>query len=461
MNKLKKQPLPDLKSFRVAALACGLMLCGQALAQPPAIPERLLQASEQAARAQMQISSMMAREIGEQSAESVKKQDTRNLPDYMKQTVRLDFYGPMDEALNRLANDLGWRVVSFGEPVIGGMKPHVYLRDSKPVHQHIAELGSQIPWPLLVDLRNERLVVDYRTSTGTEQQVKLTQKHLDNNRARIEEGNLAKPRALPAETYSSSRAPATPLQPEYPSKNNWTATPLDPTELMYNVDYSGWGVELGAYIDKKDARAMLAWLQERSIDASARIDGGMHRIRLLAVNQSVASTLQQYLLSNGFEGEISYASPEIVQQQLKAQANTAKPQQQTVQQQQETDANWRSKMVAPRTAMEGNSDTASAVKGGRETTIRTTSRHVTMPPIQSTPRGYGVQTITHFDHQKALQIAEDLRNKNYPAFVFKLGKHYGVRVGQLQKREQALNLMVAIRKMGFPDAYVVKANKGV
>lgn len=470
MNKLKIQSLPDYKSFRVAALACacGLMISGQVLAQPQ-IPERLLQASEQAARAQMQISSMMAREIGQQSAESVKKQDTRNLPDYMKQTVRLDFYGPMDEALNRLANDLGWRLVSFGEPVVGGMKPHVYLRDAKPVHQHIAELGSQIPWPLLIDLRNERLVVDYRSNTGTEQQVRLTREHLDKNRQAIQQGDSTKSRTLPDQHFKQSNAVTAPLQPAYPSnKSSWVQSPIDPTELMYNNDYSGWGVELGAYADSADARSMLLWLQERSIDASARIDRGLHHVRLLAVNQSVAGALQKYLLSHGIEGEISYASPEEVQQQLSknqqkkqvpaafSQSLKASPSTQDSVE----NTSWRSRLVAPRTAIGGDTAAIKEQRSGQPV-IRTASRHVAMPPIETTPKGYGVQTIMHTDLAKALQVAEDLRNKSYPAFVFKLGKYYGVRVGQLARREQAQNLMVAIRKMGFSDAYVVKAREGV
>lgn len=471
MTNFKAQVTPEPKALRVAALTCicGLMFSGLALAKPAQIPERLLQASEQAARAQMQISSMMAREIGQESAESVKQQDTRNLPDYMKQTVRLDFYGPMDEALNRLANDLGWRVASFGEPVVGGMKPHVYLRDAKPVHQHIAELGSQIPWSLLVDIRNERLVVDYRSRVGVERQIEVTRQHLDDNRNTTQYGQTATNRTLPNSYSAEPRTIATPNQPKYPVKNSsWSDTPRDPIEQTYNKDYSGWGVELGAYTNPDDARNMLIWLQERSLDVSARIDNGLHRIRLLAINQSIADSLRKYLLSQGIEGEIAYAPPEIVRQQLasskkelhKNPIQNINATQFNPETEKTDDGNngWRSKLVAPRTAMGGG--TVSAEQGGSQS-IRIASRHVTMPLIESTPKGYGVQTFTHTDRKKALQIAEDLRNKNLPAFVFKIGKYYGVRVGQLSRREQATNLMVVIRKMGFSDAYVVKAREGV
>lgn len=456
MKKFKKETI-YLQPLRVALLACacGFILGGQALAKPPEIPERLLQASEQAAKAQMQISSMMAREIGHKIAENIKSQDTRNLPDYMRQTVRLDFYGPMDEVLNRLANDLGWHVASFGEPVMGGMKPHVHLQDAKPLHQHIAELGSQIPWPLMVDLRNERLVVDYRSGTGTDDQVRLTREHLDNNRKAIASGHSVKPRTLPKQYTQNTQTQS--------GKSNWVPTPVDPTALMYNADYSGWGVELGAYSKASDARGMLTWLQERSIDASARIDNGLHRIRVLAVNQSVASTLQQYLLSQGVEGEVSYASPEEVQKQLTADQRATVAQQSiastATQQVAEENEGWRSKLTAPRTAMANPSATQSNPNGAQA--IRTATRAPAMPKLESLPKGYGVQTISYTEKSRALQVAQDLRSKQYPAFVFKLGKHYGVRVGMLSRREQAKNLKVAIRKMGFSDAYVVKASKEV
>src|SRR5690554_1369786 len=138
-------------------------------------PQALIEAAEQASQMRMVYADIQARASGH-TIESVRL-DSRDAdaPDFMRATVRLDYNGPMENVLERVANDIGYRLNEYQKPASGlSWTPWIRLSGNKPLLDHLREMNSQVPWHIVLDHDNRRLVVDYSDDGSMASQVRMT-----------------------------------------------------------------------------------------------------------------------------------------------------------------------------------------------------------------------------------------------------------------------------------------------
>lgn len=265
-------------------------------------PKALLEAAEQATQMRMVYADVQARSSGH-TVESVRLDpNDADAPDFMRSKVRLDYNGPMDEVLNRIGNDVGYRVSEYSKPASGSSwTPWVRLAGNKTVLDHMREINSQVPWHIVMDHINQRIVVDYSDNGGMANQVLDAKKKQSRGR-----GGAAAPN-LPADPDVAKAHARRELAA---SRSNELTLPHAEAESGPPVDQVStssetWYLAIDNYSSLEQARTMVSWLGKLGVEARTSESGGnRYAVRIPAQSKADAVSLQSQLEDEGVHGEI-------------------------------------------------------------------------------------------------------------------------------------------------------------
>jgi len=266
------------------------------------VPQALIEAAQQASQARMVYADLQARLNG-YSVESVRLDGAdAGVPDFMKARVRLDYNGPMMQVMERVASDIGYRVNEYSKPTAGiGWSPWLRVQGDKPLIDHVREMNTQVPWHIVLDHRNQRLVIDYSSDGGMAAQIRNAR---DADVARRESGSTSRPTLPQAERLEQRAQEATQAtltrQPSLPARE----AVREPSVERSN-EREQWSVTIEGYGDRETAMAMVSWLSEDSLSAQVLPVGQSFHVQIAATNNSDANSIKAHLDQFGVPSIIS------------------------------------------------------------------------------------------------------------------------------------------------------------
>ena len=95
----------------LALVGCGFNQVKAQNSTP--IPQSLIIAAERASNSSMALADIMARSHGQSVRDIELELPDVHVPDFLLQRVRLDYNGPMEQVLERVSHDIGYRVVEY------------------------------------------------------------------------------------------------------------------------------------------------------------------------------------------------------------------------------------------------------------------------------------------------------------------------------------------------------------
>lgn len=409
-------------------------------------PQALIEAAEQASQMRMVYADIQARANG-YTVESVRL-DARdaNAPDFMRAKVRLDYNGPMKTVLSRVSNDIGYRLNEYSKPASGlSWSPWIRLSGNKSLLDHLREMNSQVPWHIVLDHRNQRLVVDYSDDGGMAQQVMRAQDKLSSNsgqqtRNLPSDGRATETRARRAVSRSLSNEPTLP----HAEVGRAEAEPSAP------VSSEVWYVAVEGYSSADNARSMVAWLSQMDLNAYTYDAGaGIYDVRVIAKSSRDAMELKKLLKKNGVPSELGYEDKEMKQRAEKAMTD-----------------GWPSDTAKPRSRNAGSqarsfpadSKDASGVdwqvqgdRGSSDTSVLSSSDASRIKRDQWTVQ------LSHSSDSDALASAvSKVERAGHSAAIFPYsGSMRQLRAVGFHTRGDAARALASLKGLGFSDAYLL------
>jgi hypothetical protein len=227
------------------------------------------------------------------------------VPDFMLATVRLDYNGPMQEVLSRLASDIGYRVNEYAMPASGlTWSPHLRATGNKRLIDHLREMNSQVPWHIILDHENRRLVIDYSAEGGMAEQIRSAHA-AEASRRSIGTQRQTLPNAESIQTRASES-----VQLELSSNPIYRAREAQSNRSIAPVPQAGqnseqWYVLIEGYADKATADAMVQWLAEDELVAHVKTAGQKHDVRIQTRNSRDAISVRDHLRSYDVPSSVS------------------------------------------------------------------------------------------------------------------------------------------------------------
>lgn len=457
----------------VAILAGCSLKPVQAGSQTP-IPQALIQAAERASESNMVMADIMARSHKMSVDEARLDLPDSQIPGFMKQRVRLDYNGPMSQVLDRLSTDLGFRVAEYnGNPSGPSWQPWVRLHGDKQLVQHVREMNSQIPWHLVMDYRNRRVVVDYSADGSMASQVKAAQDRMQAPGAGMSGRNLPDISSMQnnADNSVTQQVVASPATPKtQPTTNAAPQSALPPTPRQPSMTNSipdasagYWYAGVSGYQTKERAEQMRQWLKAN--DYLALIAGGEndHEVQVPAANDVEASTYAEDLVEQGVPAKVGYvsaaSSASIIAANSSGQSEASAPEMPAA------TATALEQRVASTSASSQPMATRATERDQATRTASANRQSATTNPEQG-PRG---ETLSIEEDQWYLQVSylnsmkaserviddliDDYRINRYP-----YGKGYLMRIGPFDERSDISTIMREVRADGYPDAYPVEGS---
>lgn len=409
-------------------------------------PQALIEAAEQASQMRMVYADIQARANG-YTVESVRL-DARdaNAPDFMRAKVRLDYNGPMKTVLSRVSNDIGYRLNEYSKPASGlSWSPWIRLSGNKSLLDHLREMNSQVPWHIVLDHRNQRLVVDYSDDGGMAQQVMRAQEKLNSNsgqqtRNLPSDGRATENRARRAVSKNLSNEPTLPHAEVGRTQPNAPA----PSEV--------WYVAVEGYNSAENARSMVAWLSRMELSAHTYDAGaGLYDVRVIAKSSRDAMELKKLLKKNGVPSELGY---EDDNQEMKERAEKAMTDGWPSNTAPARSRNTRSQARSMPAESKDTSGVDWQVQGGR------TSSGISVLSSSEASRIKRDQWTVQLSHSRdsdALASAvSKVERAGHSAAIFPYsGSMRQLRAVGFQTRSDAARALASLKGIGFSDAYLL------
>jgi hypothetical protein len=438
-----------LASF-VGLSGCANMQANKPSTNTTPVPQALIEAAQQASQARMVYADLQARLHGH-SVESVRLDGAdAGVPDFMKARVRLDYNGPMMQVLERVANDIGYRVNEYGKPTAGiGWSPWLRVGGDKQLIDHVREMNTQVPWHVVLDHRNRRLVIDYSSDGGMAEQIRSAR---DADDRRREESSINMSPSLPstqALTTRGSNATQDTLtnQPAYPvgegvSQQSYREPQMD----------EQWYVAIEGYVNNHEAQAMVEWLSEDRLSATIVPVGNTYHVRIAANGNADAKDIQTHL--NGFDVPNSIGMEKVRRQQSVTATPATFPRNevgQSAQPMQSQERNW-SRPSGQSSETNYANQTNKAVA---QSAILTDSENRTFEGHWRVQVAYGSSLESFGRHIKALS------DNGHNAHLVPASSQgsYHMRVGPFDDQQSMSATLAAVKRLGFNDAYALAPNQ--
>lgn len=384
------------------------------------IPQSLIQAAERTSQSSMALADIMARAHGESVKSVSLETPSTGIPEFLKQRVRLDYNGPQEQVLDRVASDTGYRVVEYNEPSSGiGWQPWIRLSGDKPLIQHFKEMNSQSPWHLILDHRDRRIIVDYSADGSMATQVAAAQEAFNNPAARTSP-NLpdTKPLKEKADKQVSRNTVPAPESSARQAKPKESSAPRPVTSWKNVIPAPGkgyWHALISGHGEKDRAAEMKEWVGAHQYRAKVVAREGQYDVHIPAADDGEASKFSAHLEELGVPSQVRYMS---------------------------ADGASRDDLVSRELG-----SSASAIRNNNEL-VRTgeldpNAWYVQTAYVGSEGEAYRLSKTTEFDHLG-----------DYGAYRLKGG--WVLRIGPMKSREDAVSAMYEVRRSAVDDAYAVK-----
>lgn len=442
---------PKQLRFAVSLAAVSLLTgCAGLQAQPhpstAPVPQALLEAAAQASQARMVYADIQARMHGT-SVEQVRLDEPdAGVPDFMRARVRLDYNGPMMEVIERVANDIGYRVNEYSKPSAGvGWSPWMRARGDKPLIDHIREMNTQVPWHIILDHRNRRLVIDYSVEGGMATQIREARK-ADERRSEQSSYQSSMPNTgaliQASQVGMQQGLTNTPAQPssEAPAANpgNYSS----PSYAGAAQEQQSWRVDIEGYQGEAQARAMVAWLQEDNLDATVIANGTSFDVRILANNNQDAIAIHDHLSSFDVPAVVG----KVENNSRSTQSLPPVPRSPAASQ---YDSSAASASRSPQSWQSPSIDTNQSNTQVAEASILTGEQKQLFEGHYSIQAAYGKNLESFGRHIKSLA------EKGIAAHLSPAGNGYNLRVGPFESEAEMRRALSNVRSNGFSDAYAL------
>lgn len=420
------------------------------------VPQALIQAAESATQMRMVYSDWQARAHGH-TVENIRL-DSRDAdaPDFMRAQVRLDYNGPMENVLSRVANDIGYRLNEYAKPSSGlSWTPWMRLSGNKTLLDHLREMNSQVPWHIVLDHENRRLVIDYSDDGSMAAQVRNAREGLRLNSGR---GQLNLPSSPEALTASSQAAVAQTLSngPTLPRTTTTTQpSPVSPNEV--------WFAAIEGYDSNENARSMVIWLAQLGLDAHVfELGEQRYDVRVIAKTSRDAIRVRDLMDQHGVPSQLGYEETNG-NEELKRRAEQAMRDGWPIEalaMEEEQFASSSTVSQAAITSPEPQRERARVTSSfaGSQADLKELARNRILSPEESA--GVGKQWAIQLSYSNSLpglgNAIHSVEQMGYTAgLVPASGDSYMLRATSFETRQSASTALAKLRGGGFGDAYLV------
>lgn len=427
----------------MASVVATAILSGCASSAQPShtpIPQALLVAAERASQARLVHADLAARMHGTSANDIRRDEPDDGLPAFMRAEVRLNYDGPMMQVLERVANDIGYRVNEYAKPPSGlSWTPWVHLSGSKPLVDHIRELNSQVPWQLVLDHRNRRMIIDYSADGSLAAEVKSAR--ANQNSSQSNRVNLPDTSGMEraADRAAQREMTARPAQPPVQAPTQAQVAPA-----RNNTAPAGtWFAGVDGYDTREHARAMVDWLAVEGYESqiAARGSDG-YEVRIYAGSNAAAAELKGKLQDIGVPTRIGMDTSDRVSQEAQRAMEASQP----------------TEMRQPReiTNLPPSSRHVSSSRGG----------YYRPAPDQAAPSDDQFKSRWHIQLLAGPNVsvlkskAASLRSQGHEVFVKEIGRISALYSGPYESVGASRSELKGFRASGFPDAYLVAPKKG-
>lgn len=443
----KQLPLKQLRLAVALAAATTLYGCAGLHAQERSdtttVPQALLEAAAQASHARMVYADIQARMHGS-SVENVRL-DTPNegVPDFMLARVRLDYNGPMMPVLDRVANDIGYHVNEYSKPSAGvGWSPWMRVRGDKPLIDHVREMNSQVPWHIILDHRNQRLVIDYSVEGGMATQIREARETDERNRASTSSDRqitMPDTRTIEQASQVSYQYGLTNTAAQLSNEAGAPSSSGKRLENQSGQPAASWRVDIEGYQSESQALAMVDWLKEDQLDGIVIPRGKSFDVRILANNNDDAITIHSHL--EGFN------VPSVVGQVENGELTNTRP---ALPSRSSASYEQSSKPTTSQTSQITNIDLSKSNTQVAQASILSDEQETLFSGLYRIQGAHGRNLNSFGRHIKALA------DQGITAHLTRSGKAYNLRSGPYESEADMREALSAIRSYGFSDAYPIK-----
>lgn len=436
------------KQLRYAvSLAAVSLLTGCAAApqsQGTPVPQALLEAAQQASHARMVYADLQARLHGTSIEEVRLDEPDAGVPDFMRARVRLDYNGPMLEVMERVANDIGYRVNEYSKPSAGvGWSPWMRARGDKPLIDHVREMNTQVPWHIVLDHRNRRLIIDYSAEGGMATQVREA-READERQREQNAQRTTMPNTTAIEQASRvGMQESLGNQPAQAPREASAANPgryASATTQANPSRQSEWRVDIEGYQSEAQANAMVEWLKEDNLSATIIPRGATYDVRVLANNNDDARSIHAHLSSFNIPGVVGQVESG---RRGAGATSTAAPQHASPSRATSSTTDSRSWQTPAINTNQSNRQVA-------ESAILTREQEQLMSGHYRIQAAYGSNLEDFGRHIKALS------DQGVTAHLSRAGSNgFNLRIGPFETRNEMQRVLRDLRRTKFSDAYAL------
>lgn len=414
------------------------------------IPQALIEAARQASEARMVYADLQARLHG-YSVESVRLDGAdAGVPDFLKARVRLDYNGPMIQVLERVANDIGYRVNEYAKPAAGvGWSPWLRTNGDKPLIDHVREMNAQVPWHIVLDHRNQRLVVDYSAEGGMASQIREARDADQRRRESELDRSSSMPNTQPMEARATrSVQDSLTDQPVYAPRESAPEPQITSTQE--------WSVLIEGYGTRANAEAMVSWLAEDNLTAVVRPVEGEFEVRVLANDQSDAQAIEtrlaQYDIPTRLDSVTVRGTPASSHPPRAAQTRPAKPREPVM---------WQTPGQAQPSASRTPASSVQSINTRQAPAAIARDAMIEGSEAKLLQGSWRIQAAYGRNLDSFGRHIRTLASEGIPVYLkpaSSAGK-YHLRVGPFDSRASMRRTLATVKRLGLSDAYALAPNQ--
>jgi hypothetical protein len=373
-----------------------------------------------------------------------------SVPDFMLATVRLDYNGPMPEVLNRLASDIGYRVNEYAMPASGlTWTPHLRASGNKRLIDHLREMNSQVPWHIILDHENRRLVIDYSAEGGMAEQIRSAHEAEASQRSPgRQRQTLPNAESIQTRAYESVQQELS-SNPVYQAREAPSNRGAAPAPQTYQASEQ-WYVVIEGYGDKTTADAMVQWLAEEELVAHVKSAGQNHDVRIQTRNSRDAISVRDHLRSYGVPSSVS------VEGESTAYQSSGRPPIEPYEYRDPTVSNTNSSLAkfSTTSATIGDANPASDFSGMSHNQIAQ-SAMVQAPEERELRQTWRVQLAYGGNLEAFGRLITKVSNAGFDASLHPEAGGYHLRVNGFTTSSLAREGLASLKSIGFQDAYTL------